>query len=388
MTYRAAALALLAGNFIIGLSILAPAGMIDPLAADLRVTVREAAFLITGGAVILCIGSPLVAWGASTIDRRMLLAATMAALAICHAASALAPSYGVLLSIRLVEMAFAAIFTPQAASAIAMMAPERERPGAISFVFLGWSLAAAAGLPAVAWASNEYGWRGVHGALAVGAAFAGLLVWTTVPRGLKSAAMSLASWSTLLRSRLVLILLLATIFASTGQFVIFTFFGPLLARTADATPTEIAICFAAFGVAGFAGNVVASRIVGRVGVLNTSLIFFAAMLAGAVIWVLAGRSIPLAIAASAVWGLGFAASNSMQQARLAGAVPAIAGAAIALNSSSIYVGQAAGSALGGVMFDHGLYVAMGWTGVTFLALTLGTIALSGRIKSGAGTAAA
>lgn len=379
MNARAAALALLAGNFIIGLSVLAPAGMIDPLALDFGVSVRAAAFLITGGAVVLCIGSPLVAWGAATTDRRLLLAATMAVLALCHLASALAPSYGVLLAVRLVEMGFAAIFTPQAASAIAMMVPERERPGAISFIFLGWSLAAAAGLPVVAWFSAEYGWRGVHWAMAGGAAVAAGLVWTTVPSGLKGLSMSLASWGSLLRDPLVLILLAATILSSSGQFVIFTFFGPLLARVAEATPAGIATCFAAFGIAGFVGNVVASRIVGQLGTLNTSLIFFAAMLVGAIVWAAAGRSIPIAIVASVIWGLGFASSNSMQQARLATAVPALAGAAVALNSSSIYIGQAAGSALGGVMFDRALFTAMGWAGVAFLAVTLGLVVLSGRV---------
>jgi DHA1 family inner membrane transport protein len=294
----------------------------------------------------------------------------MAALAVCHVASALAPSFSVLLTIRLVEMAFAAVFTPQAASAIAMMVPERERPGAISFVFLGWSLSAAVGMPAVAWAASEYGWRSVHWGLALVAALAAIAVLASVPRNLRGVAMSLASWGSLLRDPFVLTLLLATILAGTGQFVIFTFFAPLLSRTVMASPAEIATCFAVFGVAGFLGNIAATRLVGRIGALNTSLIFFGALLAGAVIWALATGSVTLALIASFVWGLGFAASNSMQQARLATAVPALAGGVIALNSSSIYIGQASGSAIGGAMFDRGLFVAMGWAGVAFLLATL------------------
>lgn len=379
MTARAAAFALLLGNFVIGLSVLAPAGMIDPLASDLGVGVSQAALLITFGAIVLCIGSPLVAWGVSTFDRRLLLATTMAALAVCHAASALSSSFGFLMAVRLVEMAFAAIFTPQAAGAIAMMVPERERPGAISFVFLGWSLSAAAGLPLVAWAAAQFGWREVHWVLAIVAALAAVSVVLALPRNLRGVAMSLASWGSLLRSPFVLILMAVTILSATGQFIIFTFFGPLLARIVAATPTEIAICFAVFGVAGFVGNVIATRIVGTIGALNTSLIFFAAMLAGASIWALATGSVAMALIASVIWGLGFASSNSMQQARLATAAPALAGAAIALNSSSIYIGQAAGSALGGVLFDRGLYAVMGWAGVAFLVVTLALVFVSGRL---------
>ncbi|MGB3502055.1 MAG: MFS transporter [Mesorhizobium sp.] len=379
-TGRTAAFALLLGNFVIGLSIVGPAGMVDPLAADFGIAVASAAFLITGGAVVLCIGSPLVAWGTSTIDRRLLLSATMAVLAVCHVASALAPSYGALLAIRVVAMAFAAIFTPQAASAIAMLVPERERPGAISFVFLGWSLAAAAGLPLVAYVAAEHGWRMVHWGLAICATGAAVAVFASLPQKLRGISISLANWGSLFRNPFVLILLAATILGGAGQFIIFTFFGPLLARTVQASSSEIAICFAVFGVAGFLGNVAASRVVGRIGALNTSLIFFGAMLAGAVLWALSTGSVLLALIASGVWGIGFAASNSMQQARLAGAAPALAGAAIALNSSSIYIGQAVGSGLGGVLFEQAHYGAMAWVGAVLLAVTLALVYLSGRLE--------
>ena len=93
MTPRAAMLALTAGNFVIGLSVIAPAGMIDPLAADLGVGVTTAALLVTAGAIVLCLGSPLVAWGASAIDRRRLLTVALVVLAACHGASIFAPDF-------------------------------------------------------------------------------------------------------------------------------------------------------------------------------------------------------------------------------------------------------------------------------------------------------
>lgn len=378
MTPRAAMLALTAGNFVIGLSVIAPAGMIDPLAADLGVGVTTAALLVTAGAIVLCLGSPLVAWGASAIDRRRLLTVALVVLAACHAASIFAPDFSVLLAIRLVAMAFAAIFTPQAASAIAMMVPERDRPGAISFIFVGWSLAAAVGLPAVAWCATEYGWRSVHAGLATTGALAAAMVALSLPGGLRGAAMSLAGWGELFRNRLVVMLVGATALASAGQFIIFTYFGPLLARTASASAGEIAACFAVFGVSGLVGNIVASRVVGRVGALRTSLLFFSAMLTGATVWAAGAGSLAAAAIGSLIWGAGFAASNSMQQARLAEAVPTVAGAAIAMNSSMIYVGQAVGSAAGGWLFDRQMFVAMGWAAVAFLAVTLAIVAWSGR----------
>ena len=380
MTSRAAAFALLAGNFLIGMSVIAPAGMVGPLSTDLGVSVTSAALLLTFGAVVLCIGSPLVAWGTAATDRRLLLTIALAGLSASHIASALAPNLGVLMAVRVVAMAFAAIYTPQAASAVAMMVPEKERPGAISFIFLGWSLAAAAGLPIAAWFASEHGWRGVHWGLAVVGFAATAAVFLSVPGGLRGAAMSLKNWGTLFTNPLVLALLAVTVMSATGQFIVFPFFGPLLAGVAGATSSEIAIAFAVFGIAGFLGNIVASRIVGSLGTLRTSIVFFGTMMAGAALWSLVIDSVELVFVGSALWGLGFAASNSMQQARLAGAAPALAGAAIALNSSAIYVGQAAGSALGGVMFDAALYRSMGWVATIALAAALATVWWTGKMQ--------
>ena len=63
----------------------------------------------------------------------------------------------------------------------------------------------------------------------------------------------------------------------------------------------------------------------------------------------------------------------MQQARLVGADPELASASVALNTSSIYVGQAVGSGLGGVLFARGDSLAMGYVAVAFLVAALGTI---------------
>ena len=67
--------ALMLGNFVTGTAVLAPAGMLPELAAAFSVSIPEIGLLITFGAVVLCIGSPLTAWLTSRIERRTLLAA-------------------------------------------------------------------------------------------------------------------------------------------------------------------------------------------------------------------------------------------------------------------------------------------------------------------------
>ena len=69
---RFAPTALMLGNIVTGCSVMAPAGMLRELSDGLDVSITTAGLLITFGAVVLCIGSPVTAWLTSRIDRRSL----------------------------------------------------------------------------------------------------------------------------------------------------------------------------------------------------------------------------------------------------------------------------------------------------------------------------
>ena len=155
---RFAPTALMLGNLVTGCSVLAPAGMLSELSEGFAVSISTAGLLITFGAVMLCVASPLSAWLTSRIERRVLLSATLAVLALGNLASSLAPDYLSLLAIRIVMLAIGALYTPQAAGTAALIVPPEKRGSAIAYVFLGWSLAAAAGLPLITSLASRYGW--------------------------------------------------------------------------------------------------------------------------------------------------------------------------------------------------------------------------------------
>src|SRR3954471_1700107 len=183
---RFAPTGLMLGNVLTGCSVLAPAGMLSELSTELDVTIREAGLLITFGAVVLCIASPLSAWLTSRIERRTLLAATLAVLALTNIASAFAPDYATLLVIRLIMLAVGALYTPQAAGTAALIVPTEKRGSTISYIFLGWSLAAAVGLPLITLIASRYGWRAVYGGIGLIGCFSFLLLAWRLPRGLVS----------------------------------------------------------------------------------------------------------------------------------------------------------------------------------------------------------
>ena len=115
-------------------------------------------------------------------------------LVVGQAASAFAPNYTVLLALRLAMLAVAAIYTPQAASTAALIVSEKERPGVIAFVFLGWSLAVAGGLPLVTFVAAHFGWRAVFGVAAAIAVIPCVLLGLTLPHGLRGKPLSLESF--------------------------------------------------------------------------------------------------------------------------------------------------------------------------------------------------
>lgn len=184
MTCRFAPTALMFGNFVTGATIMAPAGMLGELASGLNVTVRDAGLLITFGAIVLCIGSPLSAWLTSRIERRTLLTATLGLLAVTNLASAFAPNYATLLTLRLVMLAVGALYTPQAAGTVGMIVPLEKRGSTIAYVFLGWSLAAAIGLPLVTFLASRYGWRAAYGGIGIVGCLSFLLLAWRLPKGL------------------------------------------------------------------------------------------------------------------------------------------------------------------------------------------------------------
>jgi predicted MFS family arabinose efflux permease len=373
---RFAPSALMFGNIVTGMSVFAPAAMLADLSSGLDVSVRSAGLLITFGALVLCIGSPLTAWLTSRIERRTLLTVTLAVMALANTASAFAPDFASLLIIRLIMLAIGALYTPQAAGTAAMIVPVERRGSTIAYVFLGWSIAAAVGLPLVTFAASRYGWRIAYGGIgALGCLSVVFLAWR-LPGGLLGAPVALRTWVELGRNRLILLLLLITTLQMSGQFVVFTFMGPLLAKLTGAGPNAIGLVFACYGIFGFIGIAVATWIVDSWGAYKTVLLFTVLMFTGLSGWALFAGIYPLMAGSVAIWGLGFASTNSMQQVRLVAAAPALAPASVSLNTSVLYIGQAIGSAIGGMLYARNLLYGAGYVSMGFVALALIVVVLT------------
>jgi predicted MFS family arabinose efflux permease len=374
--------ALLAGNFAIGCGIMASAGVLNDIVRSLQVSVALGGQLIGAAAVVMALGSPLLAGLLSGWDRRKLLVLALLWYAAGHLLSALATDFTVLLVLRCLTMLGAAAFTPQAASAIAALTPPAQRGQAITFIFLGWSVASVLGMPMSAYIGETLGWPSAFVAIALLALAAAAGVWRALPGGIRPPPLSLADWRTVFTHPVLMAIVLVTAMSSAGQFTLFSFFAPYYSQVIGASAAQISLLFLWFGVVGLVGNVLLTRGIDRVGAAPAVALGLGCMALSLLAWPLATGFVS-ALLVTTPWALGCFSSNSAQQVRLALAAPALATALISLNSSAMYLGQFIGSGGGGAVIAAAGYGGLSWLGLAWMCAAIATsLWAAGRMRAG------
>jgi predicted MFS family arabinose efflux permease len=363
-------LALCVGNFVIGTGAMIVTGMLNDIAADFALSAATAGQLISVFAIATCVGAPLFATIGSRIDRRLLLAGALLVYGAMHLAAALAPSFAMLMAIRFVTAIGAAIYTPQAAATLPLLVDARTRGRAISFVFLGWSVASVVGVPLGTFISSTLGWRVSMGLVGGLSLIVSMAVWRALPAGLQVAPVGRKAWAAVLRHKPIMLVVTTTMIQSAGMFTMFTYIAPLMRDRFGISGGALSLMFLAYGICGVTGNVVAASRMDRVTPSRIVQVALTTSLAAMLLWPLAGWHVGALVALFMLWGVGGFATNSAQQARLVLLGPDQAAASISLNSSSIYLGQALGAMAGAAIYTLAGPDALHWGAAVLIALGL------------------
>lgn len=362
---RAVRWALLLGNFSIGCGVMVTAGALNALVQGLQVSVARAGWLVAAAAVVMALAAPLAAAVVSGTDRRRLLTVALLWFGLGHLASAAAPDYAWLMVLRAVTVLAAAVFTPQAAAAIGVMAAPQQRGQAITFVFLGWSLASVLGMPLHAWIGETLGWRSAFVLVGVLALLAAVGVWRVLPDGVRPPPMSRAGWALALGHPALLAIVGVTVLSAAGQFTLFAYLAAYYKEVLGASAGGVSVMFLCFGAFGVVGNVWVSRNIDRLGAARAVALTLLMMAASLLLWPL-GSSLTLMLAVMLPWGLSSFASQSAQQARLSQAAPALTSALVALNSAAMYAGQAIGASSGGELQARLGFGPLNWAALAWM----------------------
>lgn len=371
---QAQLLAFTFGNFVIGSGMMVVTAMLNELATGLGVSVPQAGVLISAAGAVLFVGAPLAAAFTAHIERHKLLIGSLLVSGVGHLLCALAPTYAWLLPLRMLAVLGAAVFTPQAAVTIGLLAPPEQRSRAIVLIFLGWSAASVLGMPLGSLVGGLLGWRAGFGMLGILTLLAAWVVARVTPKGLRVSPMPPAIWRGMFANRLISSVFVITLITLSAQFIFHSYLAPLLRESLDVTPTTLSLYFLWAGACAVTGNMLISRYIGRLGSGKTSLLALGVMAMAMLIWLPAHGSHWLTAVVLGLWGAGTFAAGSAQQVRSVSIDPRVASAGIAVNTAMLYGGQALGSSVGGGLIAHwGLQVlSLVSFGVLMLAMALST----------------
>ncbi len=370
--------ALMVGNFVIGTGVMVVPGTLNDISTSLGVSIPQAGQLITAAAILMGVGAPLFATLVAGWDRRRLLAWSLVWYGLLHVACALAPNYAALMPLRVLAVIAPAVFTPQAAASVGLLVPDHQRGRAITFVFLGWSVASVMGMPLSAWIGGELGWSWAFGLVALLSMASGLWVWRAMPDGIRPAALSRQSWGITLGSAPLMLTVGVTLLFAFGQFTLFSYFAPYFAQTLGLGGAGLSLLFLWFGAFGLLGNVLVTRWIDRTGAARAVLLTLGLISLSLLLWPLGRGSWWLQALVVVPWALGCFSANSAQQARLVHQSPVLAPATVALNTSAMYGGQALGAALGGLLIAQGQMLNLHWVGLAVMAMAMALSAIVGR----------
>lgn len=423
--------AMVIGAFAMGADEFIVAGVVQEIAADLKVTLGAVGLFESAYAIGVAIGVPLFTAIGSRVSRPRMLLATAAVFLVGNLVSALGPSYDIIMAGRVISaMAHGAFLGIAAVFAADLVAPQ-VKGRAIATVFAGLTASTVLGAPIGAAVGRALGWRatfwslvlmgaitliglivllprrrqateGEHTASAVGthgstehsahhnadhgeheisdADLAGLDAHALTHMGGGGPAAPLREQLRALGRPGVWLSLLMTLLGYGGVFTSYVYLAPQLTEVAGFDPVWVTPLFLLFGVGLFIGNTLGGRLADTYGL-------------GAVVGTVAGLALVLflmtftitnpvtAIVGLLVYGIAAFAVVAPLQLRVmtqAGDAPDIASAA---NISAFTLGRALGIWLGGAAIDSGLgLTSVNWVGalISLAGLVLALIAWLGR----------
>ncbi|MBB5953662.1 DHA1 family inner membrane transport protein [Saccharothrix tamanrassetensis] len=367
-------------GFGIGTTEFVVMGLLPEVARDLEVGVTTAGVLISGYAVGVVFGGPLLVALGIRVPRKRMLLALMAIFVVGNLVSALAPGYALLMTGRVATAVCHGAFLGLASVVAADLADSGRTARAVALVFAGGAIANVVGAPLGTFVGQNFGWRTTFWMLVVIGlvGFAGIA--RLVPHRTASTTASLRDELVVFRRPQVALGLAMTALSIGALFTSFTYVAPMLTEVTGYAESALTPLLVLFGVGLVAGNTVGGKLGDRIGLIRTLALALGALtVVLAVFTVTAHSKVPAAVTLLLVGFAGFATVPGLMTRVIGKAVDAPTLAAVVTVSAS-NVGIALGAWLGGVAIDANLgYTAPNWLGAMMAGGALLLTLLSGAL---------
>ncbi|MBL1075272.1 MFS transporter [Nocardia sp. 2] len=375
-----ALLALAIGAFGIGTTEFVIMGLLPQVADGFGVDIPTAGWLVTGYALGVVLGAPIMTVLGTRISRKRMLMLLMGLFIAGNLLSAVAPVFGVMLLGRVVaSLAHGAFFGIGSVVAADLVAPDKKA-AAIAYMFTGLTIANVVGVPMGTFVGQAVGWR-VTFAIVAALGVAGLLgVAKLIPEMPKQQGVRLRHEVAAFKNIQVLLALGMTVLGFGGVFAAITYIAPEMTEITGFAEGSVTWLLVLLGLGMVAGNLVGGKFADRalMPMLYISLTLLAVTLA--LFTLTAHSKVLAALTIFLIGAFGFASVPSLQKRVLdrAGAAPTMASA---MNIGAFNLGNALAAWLGGLTLSAGLgLTAPNWVGVVLAVSALGLAITSAALE--------
>lgn len=355
------------GTFAIGTEGFMIAPLLPTIAQDLRMSLSATAMLVVVFTLVMSLSSPITTVMTASLKRRSTLLVAMTLFTTGNLVAAYSSSFATLMVARILMAIASGLYVPGANSLAGVIVSPEKRGRALAIVSGGMTIAIALGLPLGALVGHAFGWRSTFLAVAVMGlvAIVGILSGVRRDAGSEIAVALLSQRVGVIQQRPVLRLLGVTLFWSIGAYTAYPYVAPYLTEVLDFRSGGIGATVSMWGMAAAVGVTVGGRLNDSFG--SNRVVLWSLVLLGGSFAVLSfstalSPALALApvLAAIAVWGFSVWSFFPAQMARLiaAGSVSQ-ASVALALNTSTMYLGFSIGSAMGAGVIGTGTVWGIG-----------------------------
>lgn len=344
--------ALAISAFAIGTTEFVIMGLLPEVAANLGTTLSSAGLLVTGYALGVFFGAPLVTATTGRLPRKTLLVSLMVVFVIGNLGCAMAPDYTILMISRVVaSFAHGAFFGVGSVVATGLVAKEKQA-SAIALMFTGLTVANVLGVPFGTWLGQAHGWRSTFWAVSAIGVVALLATAWLVPRSDDKQETDFAHELRVLARPQVLLGLLMTVLGFGGVFAAFTYIAPILTDITGFQPGAVSPILLLFGVGLVGGNLIGGKFADKY--LMPTLVVSLVLLAGVLLMFsfTSHYKVATVITVGLLGAAAFATVPPLQMRVLEKATGA-PNLASSMNIAAFNLGNALGAWLGGVTIDHG-----------------------------------
>ncbi|GLX63416.1 MFS transporter [Proteus vulgaris] len=344
-------LALSTGAFAIGATEFTPMGLLPNIASGLDISITTAGGLITGYAVGVMVGAPIMTLGLGRLTKRHALIFLLLLFIAGNLLASQSDSYWGLMVARLITSLNHGAFFGIGSVVAASLVEKHKQAAAVAAMFMGLTLSNLIGVPFITWIGQVYGWRLAFvliSGLGVVTLMGLLMLLPAIPKGNKPNI----KYELKVLTRLPVVLaLLTTVFGASALFALYTYIAPFLINIVHVSESDVAMLLVVIGLGFTVGNYLGGKLSAK-GIDRTLVMFFILLILSMILLPLVSNHLFLTIITLFIWSVASFALVPPLQIKTMQIAHDAPGLVSSVNIGAFNLGNAIGAVIGGVALKY------------------------------------